>query len=141
MQRLLAAIALLCVTACSSHSLPARWREFEVIAPHNLVRIEPGTDEHGLYAEYKDIPRDVLFERVTDSLTDQGYAKVGKAFDGLVVGYAKGSNQLAVKIEQFEGRLYLAIFDEKGKEPLLHGVVFGKYQASPVRSESEAVEE
>jgi hypothetical protein len=55
-----------------------------------------------------------------------GYQKYGEAFDGNVIGYARGTSQLAVKIDDLDAQ-YLAIFNENGKEPLLHGVVFGRY--------------
>jgi len=135
--RLIAAITVTVMTACSSPPVPVKWRGISVVKT-NLVRVEEATNSHGLYLEYKGLSRDVLLQRATASLLGAGYKKAGIAFDGTVLGFSKGTEQLAVKVDQFGETLYLAIFDEGGKEPLLHGVVFGKYTVSGVKPRPEA---
>ena len=133
------AVALAALVACSAPPAPTQWRGIPVVKD-NLVRVEDTTNPHGLYVEYKGISREALLQRTTASLLGAGYAKVSIAFDGNVLGFSKGTDQLAVKVDQFGETLYLAIFDEGGKEPLLHGVVFGKYKVGEVKSGPEATE-
>jgi hypothetical protein len=45
-----------------------------------------------------------------------------------------------MKIDQFGVKLFLAVFNEKGKDPLLHGVVFGKYKIGRTVSGDKAKE-
>ena len=88
-------------------------------------------DAHGYYADYAGADADNLWAKVTTALKAAGYADACTAFGGNVRGFAKGDDKLATKIDSLGGPLSLSIFDEQGKEPLLHGVCFGKYTAGP----------
>jgi hypothetical protein len=125
------------VAACSSSKLPAKWEELGV-SKEGLVKVESETDQNGLYLEYRGRSRESILDSATQSLTGAGYKKIGVAFDGEVLGFEKEKDQLAVKVDQFGDSFYLAIFNEHGKEPLLHGVVFGKYTLGPKVSGDEA---
>lgn len=131
------ALGVFIMAACSDPQLPKKWSDLR-ITKEGLVQVEKGTDENGFYVEYSGISREDLLRRVSQSLIASGYAHVSTAFDGKVIGFIKGEDKLAVKIDQFGDTLYLAIFNEKGKEPLLHGVVFGKYTTGPPVSGDKA---
>ena len=138
MKRFLLVLGIvLILVSCSAVQLPARWSHLG-ITEKGLVRVEKETDANGLYLEYRGVSREELLDSVSESLVASGYVKVGTAFDATVLGFAKGSDKLAVKVDQFGPSLYLAIFNEKGKEPLLHGVVFGKYVEEPGASGKDA---
>jgi hypothetical protein len=122
--------AMLLLAACSLEHMPAKWRELG-ISEEGLVRVEDETDENGLYLEYRGRSREELTASVWHALTTSGYTRSHSALDGNALGFEKDDDRLVVKIDRVEDRLYLAIFNEKGKDPLLHGVVFGKYTLGP----------
>jgi hypothetical protein len=124
------------VAACSP-AAPSEWRGIPLVKD-KLVKVEDTTNDHGLYAVYSGISRAEVFQRVATVMAGAGYTKVGEAFEGSVHGYTKGTEQLAVKVDQFGDQLFLAIFDAKGKEPLMHGVMFGKYQLGEKTTGQEA---
>ena len=109
-----------------------RWVELR-LPTDGLKEVLARTDAHGYYADYNYFGADPssLWEKVAAALKAAGYAPACTAFGGNVRGFAKGDDKLAAKIDAFPGVLALSIFDEHGKEPLLHGVCFGKYQAGP----------
>ena len=123
-------ISLLC--ECSTNEIPDKWKDLK-ITDKGLVEIEKETDENGLYLKYEGISRDDLLRNVSHSLVASNYKEVGTAFKGSVIGFIKGDDKLAVKIDQFDKTLYLAIFNEKGKGqnlpfdfcPLKFQLVFG----------------
>jgi hypothetical protein len=129
----------LCICACSA-DVPTRWRSLPYPKEH-LIAVEKATDDHGIYLEYKGTSRELLLRQIEANLKFAGYAKTGEAFSGTVFGFSKGEDKLAVKVDQFGEKLFLAIFDAQGKEPLLHGAVFGKYQLGEVKSGGEAKEQ
>jgi len=139
MKTLLYLIAMLTFVGCS-RDVPARWGSLPYPKEH-LSIVESATNEHGIYIEYQGLTRTQLLQQVEAGLKGVGYVKVGEAFDGTVFGYSKGEDRLAVKVDQFGGKLFLAVFDEQGKEPLLHGVVFGKYQVGEAASGERAKEQ
>ena len=47
-----------------------------------------------------------------------------------MLGFSAGDRQLAVKVDSLPV-LVLSVFDAQGKEPLLHGLCFGRYRAGP----------
>lgn len=126
----------LCLSACSA-DIPYRWRSFPYPKEH-LSKVEKETDDHGIYIEYSGVSREQLLKQVEANLIAAGYAKVGEEFSRTVLGFSKGEERLAVKVDQFDKKLFLAVFDAQGKEPLLHGVVFGKYKLGEVVTGSEA---
>ena len=66
-----------------------------------------------------------------------GWRVVGRF---IVKGFIKGNDKLAMKIDPFGVKLFLAVFNEKGKDPLLHGVVFGKNKIGRTVSGDKAKE-
>lgn len=124
------------LAACSP-AAPTEWRGIPVVKDQ-LVKVEGDTNDHGLYAVYSGVSRAEVFQRTAAAMAGAGYTKVGEAFEGSVHGYTKGSEQLAVKVDQFGDQLFLAVFDAKGKEPLMHGVMFGKYQLGEKTTGQEA---
>lgn len=117
---------LSCSSPDSQVQTPKKWIELG-ITTDGLVEVESNSDENGFYAKYAKTSREVLIKKISENLVAVGYKQVGTAFDGYVLGFAKGEDKLALKVDQFGEDLYLALFNEKGKEPLLHGVVFEKY--------------
>jgi hypothetical protein len=116
----------------SATSVPKRWVDLR-LPTDGLKEVLARTDAHGYYADYEYAGADPsgLWEKVATALKAAGYAPACTAFEGNVRGFAKSGDNLAAKIDAFPGVLSLSIFDEQGKEPLLHGVCFGKYQAGP----------
>jgi hypothetical protein len=112
--------------------VPKRWADLR-LPTDRLKKVLARTDAHGYYADYEYAGADQggLWEKVATALKAAGYAPACTAFGGNVRGFAKGDDKLAAKIDAFPGVLSLSIFDEQGKEPLLHGVCFGKYQLGP----------
>jgi hypothetical protein len=125
------AALLLFLGACSrgSKNFPFPWSELK-LPLENLIRVTKGSDQHSLYAEYADFPVENLEAEVRRRLTAVGYVPACELFDGSVQGFMRGDHQILVRIDSFgPNKLsYLAIFDEKGKENLLHGSCFGRYQ-------------
>jgi hypothetical protein len=98
------------------------------------------TDEHGFYADYSGSDRQALLDDVARRLVAAGYTPSCTAEDGYVLGFSRNGRQLAVKVDSLPV-LVLSVFDEKGKEPLLHGLCFGRYHAGPVHVLSAAEKE
>jgi hypothetical protein len=130
-------ISLFC--SCSSTKIPEKWDVLK-ITNKGLIEIEKETDENGLYLKFEGISRNDLLKNVKESLNAANYEEIGDAFEGRVIGFTNGEENLAVKIDQFDKTLYLAIFNENGKEPLLHRVVFGKYNVNRIASGEKARE-
>jgi hypothetical protein len=120
--------------------MPSRWEKLG-IKTEGLKTIEDDTDENGLYLEYQGRSIESLYDDVTQALTAAGYRKSHVAFEGKVLGFEKQNEQLAVKVDQFGDYLYLAVFNERGKDPVLHGVVFGKYTLGPPTTGDAAKEQ
>jgi hypothetical protein len=95
-----------------------------------MVRVLPESDEHGLYVDYCGKDRQLLLEDVSRRFVSAGYLQACTAEDGYVLGFSKGTETVAVKVDQV-GVLALSIFDEHGLDPILHGLCFGKYRAGP----------
>lgn len=134
---IIATLGLAAALAACSPAVPTEWRGIPVVKDQ-LVKVEGTTNDHGLYAVYSGVSRADMFQRVAAALAGAGYTKVGEAFEGNVHGYAKGAERLAVKVDQFGDQVFLAVFDAKGKEPLVHGVVFGQYQLGEKKTGQEA---
>jgi hypothetical protein len=117
--------------ACTKR-VPARWAELR-LPTEGLQQVRPRTDDHGYYADYAGDDEAALWGKVSATLSAAGYAPACNMFDGHVRGFARGEDRLAAKIDTLGGVLAFAIFDEQGKESLLHGACFGKYQVGPAR--------
>jgi hypothetical protein len=130
MRHLLFFVALGLMPGCST-KVPKRWADLG-LPTDGLQKVLKETDEHGYYADH--VGHDVagFWEKVSTALQRAGYTPACSEFDGLVKGFAKGNDRLVVKVDTLdgstEGLLALAIFDEQGKDPLLHGVCYGKYK-------------
>ena len=116
--------------AAAATDVPKRWADLR-LPTDGLKEVLARTDAHGYYADYAGADADNLWAKVATALKAAGYADACTAFEGNVRGFAKGDDKLAAKIDSLGGPLSLSIFDEQGKEPLLHGVCFGKYTAGP----------
>ena len=95
---------------------------------------------HGFYADYSGNDRAALLAEVSRGLAKAGYSQSCTAVDGLVLGFSNGRRQLALKIDMLPSP-YLSLFDEHGKEPLLHGLCFGRYRGGPWHTLSQAEKE
>jgi hypothetical protein len=113
----------------SSAPLLKRWSALH-LPQDGLQALQPQTNEHGYYADYAGADEAALWAKVSAAMTAEGYAPACHLFDGHVRGFAKGDDKLVAKIDTL-GVLALSIFDEQGKDALLHGVCFGKYQLGP----------
>jgi hypothetical protein len=100
----------------------------------------PESNQHGFYAEYAGRDREALLAEASRGLLKAGYSQSCSAEEGYVLGFSKGSRQLALKIDLLPGP-FLSLFDEKGSEPLLHGLCFGKYRAGPPQELSQEEKE
>lgn len=119
------------MTACSSNEVPINWRDVK-LPTAGFVRIEDGSNSNGLYVEYRDVSREELLSQVSSALLAAGYARHSEVLDGKVLGFVRGSTQVAVKVDGGDTS-FLSLFTENGVDPLLHGVVFGRYTlGSPV---------
>ena len=118
--------------AAAATGVPKRWADLR-LPTDGLKEVLARTDAHGYYADHEYAGADLggLWEKVATALKAAGYAPACTAFGGNVRGFAKGDDKLAAKIDAFPGVLSVSIFDEQGKDPLLHGVCFGKYTAGP----------
>ncbi len=115
--------------------VPKAWSDVGVPAA-GLLRVLPESDEHGFYADYAGRDRTALLAEVSRGLVKAGYSRSCTAIDGLVLGFSNGHHQLALKIDTLP-ELSLSLFDANGKEPLLHGLCFGRYRAGPWRTLSK----
>lgn len=127
------AVACLVTVSCSADPIPKKWIEIG-IPTDNIVQLGKETNENGFYADYNSISRRELWDSVSKALEAVGYSEVGSAFGGTVLGFVRGDDQLAMKIEQTGNLLHLSIFNSKGggSAELLHGAVFGKYKLEKV---------
>ena len=107
-----------------------RWSDLHLPAG-GLQKVSPRTDDHGYYADYSGSGDAALWEKVSSALRAAGYLPACNVLDGRVRGFAKGDDKLVAKIDSLAGVLALSLFDAAGKDPLLHGVCFGKYQLGP----------
>lgn len=110
-------------------AIPAAWAPLN-LPSSGLEVVSADTDEHGFYADYRGSDRQALLDEVSRRLVAAGYTQSCTAEDGYVLGFSKGERQLAAKVDAV-GVLMLSVFDESGKEPLLHGLCFGRYHAGP----------
>ena len=115
--------------ATSPPAIPAPWSALGLPAK-GLLRVRPGTDAHGFYADYSGQDRAALMAEVARGLWRAGYAQACSALQGSVVGFAKGDHRLAVAIDAL-GYLSLSVFDAQGKEPALYEHCFGRFTARP----------
>lgn len=112
--------------------IPKMWSALGVPS-EGLQRVLPESNEHGFYADYSGRDRSALLAKVSRGLAHADYKQTCTAVDGLVVGFSNGTRQLALKVD-IVGVLYLSLFDAEGKEPLLHGLCFGRHHEGPWRT-------
>ena len=112
-----------------TQKVPKMWSDLGVPST-GLQRVSPDSNEHGFYADYSGRDRSALLGEVSRGLTNAGYTQTCTALDGLVLGFSNGRRQLALKID-IVGVLSLSLFDAEGREPLLHGLCFGRYHEGP----------
>jgi hypothetical protein len=113
------------VAGCK-RKVPAPWSQLD-LPTAGLKEIDPDTDEHGYYAEYARTDRDGLLAEMSERLRSAGYKPACTALEGTVLGFSRGEHNIALKVDAVP-ELWLSIFDEHGKNNLLHGVCFGRYQ-------------
>jgi hypothetical protein len=130
---LVAALSLACRPAPPGPpQVPKMWEDLGV-PTEGLLRVLPDSNEHGFYADYSGHDPSILLDDVSHRLARAGYKRTCTALDGYVVGFTNGCRQLALKVD-IVGALYLSLFDAAGKEPLLHGLCFGRYREGPWRT-------
>jgi hypothetical protein len=126
----LSALSLIMMPGCSK-KVPKRWSDLG-LPTDGLQKVLKETDEHGYYADHVGHDVAAFWEKVSTAIQRAGYTPACSEFDGLIKGFSKGNDRIVVKIDTLsgstDGLLALAIFDEQGKDPLLHGVCFGKYK-------------
>jgi hypothetical protein len=110
-------------------AVPKRWADLHLPAD-GLQKVTADTNAHGYYAEYAGTEDAVLWQKLSAAMQAAGYAPACNVLDGRVRGFSKGSEKLVAKIDTIGGTL-LSLFDEKGSDPMLHGVCFGKYHLGP----------
>jgi hypothetical protein len=115
--------------------VPKAWSDVGVPRA-GLLRVSPESNEHGFYADYAGGDRAALLAEVSRGLVNAGYSQSCTAVDGQVLGFFDGRRQLALKIDMLP-ELSLSLFDANGKEPLLHGLCFGRYRAGPSHTLSQ----
>jgi hypothetical protein len=125
------------LASCSKSEPPKAWIDLG-IPLDGLVRVEEGTNENGFYGEYTGTSREDLIDLVSKRLKATGYTEVGKAFNDGVTGFVKDESRLAMKVDGGGNQLFLAVFNEKSKDSLMHGVVFGNYKVTEAISGDEA---
>lgn len=114
------------VAGCK-RKVPPPWSQLN-LPTSGLKEIDRDTDEHGYYAEYTGSDREGLLADVSQRLQRAGYKPACTAVEGTVLGFSRGGHNIALKVDAVP-ELWLSIFDEKsGKDHLLHGVCFGRYQ-------------
>ena len=135
--RLIALFGIAALASCASNSEPPIWQGISFPSA-GFESVEGTSNEHGIYLVYHDLEYQDLFTELEQSLGQAGYSKVGEAFDGAVVGFVKERSEIAMKVDQFGSTFYVALFDEKGKEPILHKLVFGRAELGPKLTDEEA---
>jgi hypothetical protein len=112
--------------------LPKRWAELQLPAD-DLLGVDARTDEHMFSARYPGLSAAPLLAKVSAALQRAGYAPACNLFDGHVLGFVKGSDQLVANTMRLapplaprEGLLILKITDQKSPEASMHGLCFGK---------------
>ena len=122
-----------------SSSIPEAWSALGLPSA-GLVRVLPESDDHGFYADYAGLDRELLLSEVSKGLAGAGYSQTCTAVEGLVVGFSNGDRELALKIDMLPDP-FLSLFDADGREPLLHGLCFGRYREGPWRTLSQEEKE
>ena len=115
--------------------VPKAWSDLGV-PRSGLVRVLPESNEHGFYADYAGEDRDALLAEASRGLVKAGYSQSCTAVNGNVLGFFDGRRQLALKVDALP-ELSLSLFDEDGKDPLLHGLCFGRYHSGPTQTLSQ----
>jgi hypothetical protein len=128
------AVAALALAGCTP-KLPSPWAGLG-LPTQGLKKVQDGTDQHGLYAEYAGTAAGPLLDTATAALRHAGYTDACTAFDGNVRGFSLNGSRLVAKVDMFGDTALLSVFDEDGHEPLLHGVCFGKYHINKLERRS-----
>jgi hypothetical protein len=116
--------------AAPTAGLAPRWTSLH-LPTDSLKAVLPATNEHGYYADYAGRDEAALWAKVSGAMHTARYIPGCNVLDGRVRGFIRGEDKLAAKIDTFGDVLSLSIFDEQGKDPMLHGVCFGKYKLGP----------
>lgn len=135
MRFLIFIIIILSSTQCIAKEIPEKWKKIGLLT-ETLVHIDKETDENGFYADYHKLSNKALWEKVELALKQSGYNKTGSILDGLVIGFMKGDDKIAAKIEQTGDILHLSIFNDKGRggASLLHGLLFKNHTLEKIFS-------
>lgn len=147
----LAALAAVGAASCRKPApadLPKRWAELHLPAD-DLLKVDARTDEHMFSANYPGLSDAPLLAKVSAALQRAGYAPACNLFDGHVLGFAKGSDQLVANTMRLapplaprEGLLILKITDQKSPEASMHNLCFGKAKlGAPIKQYGGALEQ
>ena len=117
--------------------LPKRWAELH-LPTDGMLKLDPRTDEHTFAANYPGRSDAPLLAKVAEALQRAGYSRGCTLFDGHVLGFSKGDDQLVVNTIRLapplappEGLLILKIVDQKAPEANIHDVCFGSVRLGP----------
>ena len=144
----LAAVGAVSCKRAAPGELPKRWAGLQ-LPTDDLLEVDARTDEHLFSARYPGLSDAPLLAKVSAALQRAGYAPACNLFDGRVLGFAKGSDQLVANAMRLapplaprEGLLILKITDQKSPEASMHGLCFGKAKlGSPIKLYGGALEQ
>lgn len=113
----------------TSGTIPQQWSWLGV-PTRGLVRVQPSTDDNGLYVDYAGSDDEALLAAVDERFIALGYTRSCSEFGGRVRGYRKGRSRLVMKVDTLGGMM-LSVFNERGSDPLLWGVCFAGLKLGP----------
>jgi hypothetical protein len=140
----LAVFATLAAASCRKQApptapveLPRRWAELQ-LPTDGLLKVDTRTDEHTFAAHYPGLSDAPLLAKVAAALERAGYVPACHLFDGHVLGFGKGSDQLVANTIRLApplappgGMVILKIADQKSPEASMHDVCFGRVKLGP----------
>ena len=140
----LAVLAVVGATTCRRQAaptapveMPKRWAELQ-LPTDGLLKVDSRTDGHTFAANYPGRSDAPLLAKVGAALERAGYTRACNLFDGHVLGFAKGGDQLVVNTIRLapplappEGLVILKIVDQKSLEATMHNVCFGSVKLGP----------
>jgi len=138
-------LVALAYLGCSGHPLFGpimndRWKELGV-PQEGITLILSSSDEHGFFANYSGLEHGQLLQLVSEKLEAAGYEEACSIFDGRVVGFKKGEEELGVKVDLLGGEVGLSVFDSQSHEEMLLGLCFGRYSLGEPEVIKEGVPE
>lgn len=119
--------------AARNLEIPERWRLLGMPS-QDLVTVRTDTNQDRFVADYRDCSLEELARRVGGSLTAAGFRQTCSQFEGQVLGYSKGSENLLVKVDALGSTIALSVANQSGADKLLYGACFSGYEVRPAAS-------